>query len=109
MKILKGNEDMLNGTELIKKYECQIRVDKSIAPFISPPRRVPSAIRDRLQEKLNLLERGKIIEKVNGLVTSLNNRVIIEKLDEGLAIYNVFGLSTEMLTYDANKTKSNTQ
>lgn len=86
MEILKRNEDIFNGTGLIKNYECHIKVDKSVAPVIRPPRRVPLAIRDRLQEKLNLLERGKIIEKIDGPVTWLSNLVVIEKSDGGLRV-----------------------
>lgn len=86
MKILKRNEEIFNGTGLIKYFECHIKVDKSVAPVIRPPRRVLLAIRDRLQEKLNLLEREKIIEKVDCLVTWLSNLVVIAKLDGGLRI-----------------------
>ncbi|CAH0717253.1 unnamed protein product, partial [Brenthis ino] len=46
MEILKRNEDIFNGTGLIKNYECHIKVDKSVEPVIRPPRRVPLAIRD---------------------------------------------------------------
>ena len=64
----------------------RITVDKSIVPKIHPIRRVPLALHERLKNKLNELEKMKVIRKVTKPTEWLNPLVIIEKVNGDLRL-----------------------
>lgn len=57
-----------------------------VQPVISPIRKVPFALIDKLKETLQDLEKSKIIEKVNGPSEWVNPLVIVKKPDNTLRI-----------------------
>ena len=50
----------------IKDYKVKLHFDKSIKPVIQKERRIPFALRDKVNKELERLEREDIIEDVTG-------------------------------------------
>ncbi|XP_044759177.1 uncharacterized protein K02A2.6-like [Coccinella septempunctata] len=50
----------------LKEFQLQIPIDKSVPPVIQPVRRIPFALRTRIEEQINELLRLYIIERVEG-------------------------------------------
>lgn len=64
----------------------ELRIRPGIEPVIKPPRRIPYALRSRLEDKLKALESYHIIKKVDHPKSFVNNLVIIEKKDKTLRL-----------------------
>lgn len=58
-----GILDVFKGTGKFQG-ECSFRIDPSIVTVVCPPRRVPSALKDRLRTELDNMEKNNIICKV---------------------------------------------
>lgn len=63
--------------------ECNFRVDPDIAPVVCPPRRIPIALRSRLKDELNSMEKNGIICKVTEPTDWVNALVVVEKPTSG--------------------------
>ncbi|CAI5681852.1 unnamed protein product [Oreochromis niloticus] len=63
--------------------ECSFHVNPDVAPTISPPRRIPIALRARLKDKLDSMERNQIICKVTDPTDWVNALVVVEKPKTG--------------------------
>ena len=59
--------------------ECNIHLKDGSIPTVYPARRVPEALKDKLQDELNRMERDGIIEKVTEPTEWVNSMVMIEK------------------------------
>ncbi|KAK2725111.1 hypothetical protein QYM36_001536 [Artemia franciscana] len=59
--------------------ECNIHLKDGSIPTVYPARRVPEALKDKLQEELNRMERDRIIEKVTKPKEWVNSMVMIKK------------------------------
>lgn len=68
------------------KVECSFEVDENVKPVVKPPRRVPYAIMNKLQVKLQELEKDEIISKVENPNNWVSNLVVIEKADGSLRL-----------------------
>ena len=62
---------------LSKPYHIQL--DSSVQPVVTPLRNQPAALRDRLKETLDEMERAKVIRKVDQPTEWVNSLVIVEK------------------------------
>ena len=56
-----------------------IKTDPNVTPVVHPPRKVPAALRDRIQAKLNDMENKGIITKVNEPTAWVNSMVVKER------------------------------
>ena len=59
--------------------EVSIQLKENAIPKIHPPRRVPYALKDKVKEELDKMERLKVIEKVTEPTDWVNSLVIAEK------------------------------
>lgn len=56
--------ELFKGVGKLKDFQLEIPTDTSVDPVIQPMRRIPFNLREKLEEKINELERMDIIEKV---------------------------------------------
>lgn len=77
----KNFEDLFKG---LGKFEVpyKILLKENAIPKANAPRRVPLAIKKKLKDKLDSLEKNKIIEKTTGYSEWVNNLVTVEKKDK---------------------------
>lgn len=63
------------------KFPCEynIKLRQNEAPSVRPPRRVPYALKDKLEEKLNQLEKDEIIVKIDNPESYCSHLVVVEK------------------------------
>lgn len=78
MSIMDEFSDVFTGIGLFPG-ECTIHIDPNAVPVIHPPRRVPLALRDRLQDELKSMEKQQIIAKVTEPTEWVNSMVATEK------------------------------
>ena len=71
--------DVVTGMGKFHRYH--ITIEEGNEPVIQPPRRVPQGLQDRLKEKLDQMEHGRIIAKTDKPMDWVNNFVIVEKKD----------------------------
>ena len=64
----------------------KIRVDKSVVPVQHAPRRVPAALRARLQKELNQMEEDGIIKQVSEPTDWVSSIVVVPKQNEKIRI-----------------------
>ena len=62
-----------------EKKTYKIKADKSVTPVTHPPRKIPTALRSRLKETLDEMEKKGVIRKVDEPTDWVNSLVIIEK------------------------------
>ncbi len=75
------------GTEigcLPKEYD--IVIDESVTPVVHPPRSLPAAIRDKVKEELERLEKCGIITKVTKPTPWVNSLVVVKKKNNRVRI-----------------------
>lgn len=80
-KLLDDYSDIFHGLGKLP-VEYHIEIDESVKPVISPPRRVPEAIRDKVKKELDRMEKMDVIEKVNGHTPWVSNMVTRIKKDK---------------------------
>lgn len=68
------------------KDTYHIEIDKTVTPVIHPPRKVPFAIMGSLKERLDSLEKEKIIEKATEPTEWVNSLVIVYKKDKSIRL-----------------------
>ncbi len=71
--------DCFEGFGKLKDFQLEIPVDPDVTPVISPLRRVPYQLRDKLSKKLDELESMDIIEKVNKPSAWVSPVVVVPK------------------------------
>ena len=77
-KILHEYRDVFEGLGCLPG-EYNITVDQSYTPVVHPPRRLPIAIRELVQEKLNEMEADDIIAKVVEPTPWVSSMVVVRK------------------------------
>lgn len=78
MPVMEEFADVFKGIGLFPG-ECTIHVEPDAVPVVHPPRRVPIALRDRLREELQSMEKQKIIARVTEPTEWVNSMVAAEK------------------------------
>ena len=73
-------------SDILKGLGCMegalhLEVDKSVAPAIMPPRRVPLTLKDRLKEELTRLEKESVIVRKEEPTDWVASLVVTEKLN----------------------------
>ncbi|CAB4045861.1 Hypothetical predicted protein, partial [Paramuricea clavata] len=63
-----------------------IKINSDATPVVHPPRKLPSALRDRVQNELQEMESRGIIKKVNEPTAWVNSMVVNEKRSGKLRI-----------------------
>ncbi|XP_055604284.1 uncharacterized protein LOC129752535 [Uranotaenia lowii] len=77
-KIVDSHPNLFSGYGKLPG-EISLEIDLNIAPSIQPPRRVPIAIRGKLKEELESLERDGIIVKETNHTDWVSNLVIVQR------------------------------
>ena len=80
-----------NVDSLVKQFQCvfeglgclktpyRIKIDPTIPPTICPPRNQPVALKSRIKEELERMEKMKVIKKVEEPTDWVNAMVVVEK------------------------------
>ncbi len=76
--VLEEFADVFKGIGLFPG-ECTIHLDPHATPVVHPPRRIPLALRSRLKEELENMERQGVIAKVTEPTEWVNSMVVAEK------------------------------
>ena len=76
-----------NTVGKLKDYEVKLHIDKSVPPVAQRERRIPFALREKVNKELEKLERAGIIEDVTDEPTPwLNPLVIVPKSDGSIRL-----------------------
>lgn len=78
VSVLDEFADVFTGIGLFPG-ECKIHTDPNATPVVHPPRRVPIALRDRLKQELQHMEKQQVIVKVTEPTEWANSMVAAEK------------------------------
>ena len=97
--VLSAAEPVLSADQLVKKFprvfgdgvgklsgEYHMELDETVKPVQHPPRRVPVAIRERLQEALEDLESREIVARVTTPTPWISSMVVVPKPNGTLRI-----------------------
>ena len=88
----------LSNDEILEKYATcfdglgrisepyHIKLDENASPVIHPPRKIPAALRDKVQHELQQMESQGVIKRVNEPTKWVNSMVVNEKRDGRLRI-----------------------
>ena len=83
--VVRNNKDLFEGIGAYPdKYKIILREDSQ--PVVNSSRRIPLALKDRLKDSLDKLEKREIIEKVDYATDWVNNVIIVEKKDGSIRI-----------------------
>ena len=74
----KVTKKLFTGLDRLEK-EYHIEVDPTVTPAINPPRAIPAALRGRVKEELDDMERKNVIRKVEEPTDWVNSMVVVEK------------------------------
>lgn len=80
--IIEDNADVFQG---IGEFpgKCNFRVDPDVAPVVCPPRKIPTALRSRLKDELDSMEKNGVISKVTEPTDWVNALVVVESPKTG--------------------------
>ena len=70
--------DIFTGLGCIKR-KCHIHTDSKVEPVIDPPRRIPNAIRNQVQAKIDNMEEQGVIVKQHDPTPWMNSITIVRK------------------------------
>lgn len=83
--VVRNNKDLFEGIGAYPdKYKILLKEDSK--PVVNSSRRIPLALKDRLKDALDKLEKREIIEKVDYATDWVNNVIIVEKKDGSIRI-----------------------
>lgn len=68
--------DVFDGLGGIKGVQHKIQIDPNVAHFVHPPRKVPVALREPLEEELERMEKLGVIKECTELTAWLHNLVV---------------------------------
>ena len=76
--VLKEYADVFTGTGLFRG-ECHIEIEENARPVQHVPRRVPVALREAVRNKLDDMEKRKVITKVTEPTNWISSMVLVKK------------------------------
>ena len=85
-EVLQKYTQVFTGLGRLEK-PYHIEVDPTVTPVVNPPRTVPAALRDRVKEELDDMERRGVVRKVEEPTDWVNSMAIVEKPNGSLRIY----------------------
>lgn len=77
-EILENYRDVFEGLGCLPT-EYRIRLEKDAKPVINPPRKIPYALRNKVKNELDRLEKMRVIQKVTEPTEWVNSLVVVEK------------------------------
>ena len=77
-EILENYRDVFEGLGCLPT-EYRIRLEKDAKPIINPPRKILYALRNKVKNELDLLEKMRVIQKVTEPTEWVNSLVVVEK------------------------------
>ena len=77
-EVLQKYTQVFTGLGRLEK-PYHIEVDPTVTPVVNPPRTVPAALRDRVKEELDDMERRGVVRKVEEPTDWVNSMAIVEK------------------------------
>ena len=80
--IMTEYNSLFNGIVAIPG-KCKLHLKPNATPVVNAPRRIPEALRTRVQEELRHMERDGIIARVSEPIDWVNSLVIVEKPKTG--------------------------
>ena len=84
-EVLQKYTQVFTGLGRLEK-PYHIEVDPTVTPVVNPPRTVPAALRDRVKEELDDMERRGVVRKVEEPTDWVNSMAIVEKPNGSLRI-----------------------
>ena len=84
-EVIKNHPKIFTAFVRLEK-EYHIEVDPTVTPVINPPRAIPAALRNRVKEELDGMERKNVIRKVEEPTDWVNSLVVVEKPNGKLRI-----------------------
>ena len=81
-KVLRDHLSVFTGIGLLPG-ECDIETDPNVTPVVHPPRKVPIALKGKLEQELHNMESQGIISKVSEPTKWVNSLVVVEKPHSG--------------------------
>ena len=85
-RMLREHKSCFTGLGKLKDFQLEIPIDRDVEPIVQPLRRIPFALRDKLEHKLDELEKLDIIEKASGPSTWVSPVVVIPKGKEDIRL-----------------------
>ena len=64
----------------------KIRFDKNAKPVVNPPRKNPYALKNKVKNELNRLEKMRVIKKVTEPTERVNSLVVVEKPNKSVRL-----------------------
>ena len=77
--IVKKHEEIFEGVGKLKDFQLQLHVNDNIKPVAQLARRIPYAMRKKVEAKIAELEKFDIIEKVEGATSWVSPIVVVPK------------------------------
>ena len=74
--------NICKGIGKLRDVQVHLHIDPSVKPVIQPSRRVPFALRAKVEEELERLEKSGVVEKVEEPTTWVSPIVIQQKIPE---------------------------
>ena len=68
--------------------EYGIRLDKNANPVVNPPRKIPYALKNKVKNELNRLEKMRVIKKATESSEWVNSLAIVEKSNKSVRELN---------------------
>ena len=84
-EILDSYSDIFEGLGCLPT-EYKIRLDKNAKPVVNPPREIPYALKNKVKNELNRLEKMKVIKKVTEPTEWVNSLVVVEKPNKSVRL-----------------------
>ena len=84
-EILDCYSDVFEGLGCLPT-EYKIRVDKNAKPVVNPPRKIPYALKNKVKNELNRLEKMRVIKKVTEPTEWVNSLVVVEKPNKSVRL-----------------------
>lgn len=78
--------ELFQGVGKLNTHQVKLHVNKTVEPVAQPLRRMPFNLRRKVEQKLDELLEGDIIEPVDGATTWLNPVVIAPKSDGSIRL-----------------------
>ena len=84
-EILDNYSDVFEGLGCLPT-DYKIRLDKNAKPVVNPPRKIPHALKNKVKNELNRLEKMKVIKKVTEPTEWVNSLVVVEKPNKSVRL-----------------------